>query len=277
VLIGLGFEPVDGVTAPPPKVWERKAYYHTQYFLADGAVLVEVHYDLWQIGLRPRLGDRFWQRAQPVTIAGVEGRMLAPEDQMLHLSVHLHHHGYKRLIWFTDLAVLLRQETPLDWHYVVWAARQEGVGPSIYYALGYLEQLLGVAAPAWVRAELRPGPLQRAVHDHLWPPAAIVNLEIDDTVSCGEFHEVPDATELISNMVLSGRRLEKLVYLARLLLPSTSWLAYYYGTDDRATLRFRRLVHAPKLLGKASREVGAATLRALRGERWVAAHRMHGA
>src|SRR5579872_3147094 len=100
LLIGEGYEPVNGLTAPPPKVWDRKAYSHTQYWLASEAILVEVHFDLWQIGLRPRLGDRFWQRAVPVTIAGTEGRMLAPEDQVLHLCVHLHHHGYKRLIWF---------------------------------------------------------------------------------------------------------------------------------------------------------------------------------
>jgi hypothetical protein len=274
-MLQLGYQPVDGLTAPPPKVWARKAYYHTQYFRADQSVLVEVHYDLWQIGLRPRLGERFWKRAQPVTIAGAEGRMLAPEDQLLHLCVHLHHHGYKRLIWFTDLALLLRANPELDWKYVIWAAQQEGVGPSIYYALGYLERLLGVGPPAWVQAALRPSRLQVALHDHLWPAAAIVNLEIDDTVSCGEFHEVPEATELVSNMVLSGRRWEKTLYLARLLAPSNRWLAHYYGTTDPATLRFRRLIHAPKLLGRACRELAAAAVRAFRGDRWVPAHGMH--
>jgi hypothetical protein len=190
--------------------------------------------------------------------------------------VHLHHHGYKRLIWFTDLALLLHQTPRLDWKYVVWSARQEGVGPSVYYALGYLAALLGVAAPEWVCAELRPSPLQRLLHGHLWPSQAILNLEIDDTVSCGEFHEVPEATELISNMVLTGRRLEKAVYLLRLLLPSAGWLAYYYGTTDPTTLRMRRLIHGPKLVVRAFRELGAAMLRAVRGERWVPLHAMDG-
>jgi hypothetical protein len=271
-LASMGFEPVDGLSAPPPKVWDRKAYYHTQYYRPNEAILVEVHYDLWQIGLRPKLGDEFWRRAVPVTIAGTAARMLAPEDQVLHLCVHLHHHGYKRLIWFTDLALLLRGCPDLDWKYVVWAAQQEGVGPSIYYGLTYLAQLLGVAAPGWVLDALRPSPLQSLLHDHLWPAKAILDLEIDNTVSCGEFHEVPEATELVSNMVLSGRRWEKALYLLRLLLPSTAWLAYYYQTADPATLRKRRLIHAPKLLAAGLGELGSAGVRAARGERWVPVH-----
>jgi hypothetical protein len=274
LLVSAGYIPVSDLTAPPPKVWGRKAYYHTQYYRPNEAILVEVHYDLWQIGLRPKLGDEFWRRAVPVTISGTEARMLAPEDQVLHLCVHLHHHGYKRLIWFTDLALLLRGCPDLDWEYVVRAAREEGVGPSIYYGLTYLERLLGVAAPAWVLRALHPAPLQRAFHDHLWPAQAILDLEIDNTVSCGEFHEVPEATELVSNMILSGRRWEKLLYLLRLLVPSSAWLAYYYQTADPATLRKRRLVHAPKLLAIALGELGSAVVRAARGERWVPPHEL---
>jgi len=272
VLIGQGYVPVNGLTAPPPKVWDRKAYYHTQYWRPTEGVLVEVHFDLWQVGLRPRLGERFWQQAVPVSIAGTQGQMLAPEDQVLHLCVHLHHHGYKRLIWFTDLALLLRLPQPLDWDYIVWAAGQEGVGPSVYYALRYLTQLLGADVPVAVLRALHPNSVQAALHDHLWPAGPILELEIDQTVSCGEFHEVPEVTELLSNLVLSGRRWEKVLYVGRLLLPSTAWLAYYYGTADPGTLRLRRLMHAPKLLGGACRQLFAAARRAVRGERWVPEH-----
>jgi putative nucleotidyltransferase-like protein len=275
VLIGLGFTSKDDVNSPPPKVWRKKAYYHTQYYRESDAILVEVHYDLWQIGLRPKLGDRFWQRAEGVSIAGANALMLSAEDQLLHLCVHLHHHGYKRLIWFTDLAMLLMRRPEMDWRYVVWAARQEGVGASVYYCLLYLERLLGSTAPEWVRKELEPSALQAALHDRLWPADAIMNLNIDNTVSCGEFHEVPDATELLSNMVLSGRRIEKLMYLVRLLVPSNSWLAYYYGTTDKRALISRRVVHAPKILARMLGQCGMAIVRGVRGEPWVQAHEMH--
>jgi hypothetical protein len=80
-------------------------------------------------------------------------------------------------------------------------------------------------------------------------------LGVEDRVLC-DFHEVPNGQELLLNLMLSGRRLEKLVYLARLLAPSSDWLAHYYGVTDRATLRSRRLIHAPKILLKALQDLG---------------------
>jgi hypothetical protein len=51
-------------------------------------------------------------------------------------------------------------------------------------------------------------------------------------------------------MLLASRIPEKLIYLLRLLIPPGDWLAYYYDRHDRATLRRRRLVHAPKFILK---------------------------
>jgi hypothetical protein len=256
-LLGLGYRVLQPLTAPPPKVARHKAYYHTQYFRDDTGMMIEIHYDLWWYGLRPALGEIIWQRTRPLTIAGASTRMVSPEDLVLHLSVHLHHHGYARLIWFTDLALLLHDATgpTIDWTYVVTAARREGVGLFLYYSLYYLQRLLGVGPPAGIMAALRPNPLQAWIHDRLWPPREVLSVEMSDRAVC-DFHEVPDATELTLNFLLTGRRIEKLIYLGRLLVPSTEWLAYYYGTSDPATLRRRRLTHAPKLLATALGQLG---------------------
>jgi len=248
VLVDLGFQPVQPLPAPPPKVWERKAYYHSQYYRRHDRVLVEIHYDLWQIGLRPRLGDAYWRRAVEVDGDGCPIRVLAPEDQVLHACVHLNHHGYSRLIWFSDLLHLLARHRQLDWAYLIEAARREGVALSLYFSLVYLERLFAVKTPAGVLAALRPAFPQAWLHDRLWPPAAVCGLAMDETAVPCDFHEVPGLQELANNFVLTGRRLEKLVYLGRLLAPSADWLAYYYGTSDPARLRRFRLIHAPKLI-----------------------------
>jgi hypothetical protein len=75
-----------------------------------------------------------------------------------------------------------------------------------------------------------------------------------------DFHEVPEATELVLNFLLTGRRREKLSYLRRLIAPSDEWLAYYYATSDASVLRRRRLVHGPRLLANAAHELFDAAL-----------------
>ncbi len=253
-LVSLGYQAIQAFPTPPPKVWRSKAYYHTQYQRDDEQIRVEVHYDPWWYGLRPRLGDLYWRRAVPVAIAGAPAKMLSAEDQIVQLSVHLHHHGYDRLIWFTDLALVLHDRR-IDWDYVVRASREEGLGAFVYYSLYYVERLLGVAPPKGVVDALRPGPFPAWLHDRLWPPAVVLGVGVEHRVLC-DFHEVPNGQELLLNLLLTGRRLEKLVYLARLLTPSSDWLAHYYGVTDRATLRSRRLVHAPKMLARVIQELG---------------------
>ena len=261
-LLQAGYVCLQPLSAPPPKVAEHKAYYHTQYLSGDRRHLVEVHYDLWWYGLRPALGELFWQRALPLNIGGTATKMVSPEDMLLHLCIHLHHHGYNRLIWFTDIALLLRTYDQLDWAYLVRAARTEGLGIFVYYSLTYLDQLLGVAGPRWVLNALHPGRIQAWVHDRLCPPDGVIEVEVTDR-ALFDFHEVPEATELLLNFLLTGRRREKLTYLLRLLVPSTEWLAYYYATSDPGALRRRRLLHAPQMLIKAVRELAGVTVHGL--------------
>jgi hypothetical protein len=257
-----GYTCLQPLSAPPPKVADQKAYYHTQYLSTDGAHVVEVHYDLWWYGLRPALGEQYWRRSLPLQIGGVPTRMVSPEDMLLHLCIHLHHHGYNRLIWFTDLALLLRAYPSLDWGYLVRAAHTEGLAIFVHYSLRYLAALLGVVAPDWVLKALRPGPLQAWVHDRLCPPNSVLAVEVADR-AVFDFHEVPEATELVLNFLLTGRRREKLAYLARLIAPSDEWLAYYYATSDTHVLRRRRLAHAPRMIVNAAHELVHAALHGL--------------
>jgi hypothetical protein len=248
LLVAHGYAPaLPAVESPPPMAWERKARYHVQYDRAADHLRVEIHFDLWWYGLRLRMEERVWTRSVSTAIAGAAARTLTLEDQLLELCVHLHHHGYSRLIWFTDLACLLRCPDGIDWDYVVASARDEGVGVSVYYSLLFLDRLLGVAAPRAVMAALRPAWVQSWLHDRLWPPSDILGVDVRDRV-LADFHEVPEAEELLWNLVLGGRRGEKLTYLGHLLLPPAAWLARFYGTTDPMALSRRRLVHAPKLL-----------------------------
>lgn len=248
ILAGMGYESEPRIETPPPKAWQRKAYYHMQYFKSSKSEMVEIHFDVWQNGLRPKLGDRFWDRAASTVIASVSSRVLSVEDQFLHLCVHLHQHGYSRLIWFTDLYLLLQRfADAIDWSYVATSARAEGVELSLYYCLYYLQQLLSVDPPLDLLAALKPNPFVARLHQRLWPSDRVLQLVESERVGF-EFREVPVAKEALLNLLLTGRTREKLVYLLRVLLPPDDWLAHYYNATDRATLRRRRVVHAPKTI-----------------------------
>ena len=65
----------------------------------------------------------FWSNAQPVTIAGVETLMLAPEDQLLHLCLHLERHmgntGAVSFKWYCDIAAVIQHyDNTIHWVYL---------------------------------------------------------------------------------------------------------------------------------------------------------------
>jgi len=132
----------------------------------DRPVHVELHW---------RLTDRFsshameheaiWARSREVQIGGAPARVLAPEDLVVYLALHLDKHGYlnrgvvgsgrerafaldglsaNRLIWFTDLhEVCERHGGALDWGTVVERSRTWGMADSVGTSLAMLVALLG--------------------------------------------------------------------------------------------------------------------------------------
>ncbi|MCZ6789732.1 MAG: nucleotidyltransferase family protein, partial [Chloroflexi bacterium] len=99
----------------PPRQAHHESYADRHFFHPDGFVHIELHVDSIKLGVRPRHSDSIWRRARPIEIEGAPALALGPEDQVLMLSVHLHRHGFNRLIWFKDIDLLIRRyEAELD-------------------------------------------------------------------------------------------------------------------------------------------------------------------
>lgn len=83
-------------------------------------------------------------RSQLVRLGEVEVRVLAPEDHLRFLCLHLLRHGAVRPLWLCDIAVAL-ENRPADfnWDWCLGAARQQADG--IACVLGLAQQLFGVA------------------------------------------------------------------------------------------------------------------------------------
>ncbi len=166
-LTALGYQFVDHGR---PKADWRTQHYHLTFQpprAAPLAVPIEVHWALERASLPFRMDlDGLWQRAMPATIAGVETRILAPEDQLLHLCVHLCKHASTppldgglswRLRTFSDLvAVLSCAGAALDWEALVHRAQAWGVASYLYVPLALTSELSGVHVPPSALAALRP-------------------------------------------------------------------------------------------------------------------------
>jgi hypothetical protein len=173
LLTGLGY------TYWPDWGGTERHHHLRPYCNAETGTTVEIHRHI----ARPPFADSWdldglWARALPLRIAGVEGRVLCPEDALIHLCVHQCHHDpfTGKLKNLLDLRRLLQlYEDQIDWDHVVHQA-QEGTAAYAYYPLCLAKELLGVTIPASVLARLREGCHGGALADGLVKMLARHNL-----------------------------------------------------------------------------------------------------
>jgi hypothetical protein len=89
-------------------------------------------------------------------VAGVQSRVLAPADGLVHICVHAGTNGCPHSpLWCVDAALLIRNNSPLDWDHVVARTRQWKVALHAYRSLNWLRKSLGVAVPPNTLTALR--------------------------------------------------------------------------------------------------------------------------
>jgi hypothetical protein len=89
-----------------------------------------------------RNSDEVWLRTQLIMLAGVEVRVLCPEDHLRFLCLHLLRHGATRPLWACDVAVALEgRASDFAWDICLGTSRRESEW--IACALGIAHRLLG--------------------------------------------------------------------------------------------------------------------------------------
>jgi hypothetical protein len=186
------------------------AAFHRQFTSADEQVLIELHIDPLQLGLRPTCEADRWRRVMPVpNLPGAV--MLCPEDQVVHLSAHVHKHGFDRLIWLKDLDMLLRTyRESVDWALVERTAQAEGVRGSVWYSLYLAALLLDAPLPPGVLERLRPAWAVRRLYQWVWPVERIVGLNGFMRRRSVQFHAADSWRGMLPSLVLMGRRADRL-------------------------------------------------------------------
>ena len=158
ILRDLGYREVDR------RAGFAQAFGNTLEFYKDrhGWIVAEPH---WTIAYPPFV-DRVdmkgvWQRCARGRVAGVETWVLAPEDLLLHLCLHLtHRDGTAPLLWFYELDRLVRQEAAaLDWSRLVATAREAGLASLLSGTLTKVGALFDTPLPDPVLDQLAGTPL----------------------------------------------------------------------------------------------------------------------
>ncbi len=247
-LLEAGFIAEDGDALLRPKLVPQAATYELKYWHPTLQLRVEVHGgDLLNAGLASRDLAGYWSRAVVIAVQGVPVKVLALEDQLIHLCAHLHYHGYVRLNWFADLAFIVRDHAAeLDWARLLATVQREEAAVPVYYSLYFLRELLGVDPPPEVLAALRPDSFRRWWHERYLPERRVLALEPMPRPDFS-FYFFPLLKRLLPDLLVMGRRREKLRYLLRVLAPSPTWLRAYYQLGDTRPVAPHYLLHPLKL------------------------------
>jgi hypothetical protein len=258
-LLEAGFIAEDGDALFRPKLVPQATIYELKYWHPTLQLRVEVHADdLLNAGLASRDLAGFWARVDSIALQGVPVKVLSLEDQLIHLCAHLHYHGYVRLNWFADLAFLVRdQAARLDWEQILATVRREEAQVAVYYSLHFLQQVLGVDPPAPALAALRPDRFRRWWHERYLPERRVLSLAPMPRPDFS-FYFVPLLKRLLPDLLVMGRRREKLRYLLHVLLPPPAWLRAYYRIADARPVAPHYLLHPLKLLVHYLAEVASA-------------------
>ena len=133
------------------------------------ALALELHHGLqgWHERANRLDAKELWRQRRPGRCLGQQAWVLAPEEEVVLLAAHAGKpfHGFSRLIWLTDLAVVVAAAgARFDWDRVAALARRSRTVSVLAVALSMASRL-GLQAPAelvelpargWRRAALHP-------------------------------------------------------------------------------------------------------------------------
>ena len=120
-----------------------------EYLNVRGDLRVEVE---WRLAGLSELTFADEQARGESTILGREKILrLSQETEFLYLFTHGAGHGWFRLFWLVDVALLLQRQPHVDWPRLMKAARQHGVETAVWQGTRLAEVLLGVPLPEALR------------------------------------------------------------------------------------------------------------------------------
>jgi hypothetical protein len=136
-----------------PAEWYKDHHHHLAPFIArDQSIVVELHHQVTSLRSNVSLPiGKFWQRALPAQIASAPGLVLAPEDLLLSICMHvaISQRFEKGLRDLTDISqILTTYGDEIDWEQLSRNAEEYGASNCLYYCLWATQAIAGTNLPA---------------------------------------------------------------------------------------------------------------------------------
>lgn len=251
VLLGMNYLHKDQLTET------IKETHHFVYKHADHELMLEVHWDLVDDLFEIHTDiQALWERATPISIAGIQMYEMMPEDQILHLCIHTAVHYFQiGLRAMCDLAETLRyHQTKLNWECLRQRAHQWGANRCVYVNLVLVKELLNAPVPADWLESLKPKNIQVDYLD-LAREQIFNNVEAGDKALVGSPHVV----EFWWNKGLIGKAQ---LFLRRIFLTRQEMARRYPAPADS----WRILLYYPVRLKDLLQTHGQVALRLAQGD-----------
>ncbi len=244
ILRDLGYLP-DETYSPREWYQPERVHHLIPYYLPGRKVQVEVHWDL----MPPEDGfpidvEGLWQRARAGQVVGRPVKVLAPEDLLLHLSLHVaaHHRFQTGLRHLVDPAEVIRfWGAQLDWQQVIARATSWKAGRYLYLTVRLAHELLDAPVPEAALDQMRPEMFAEQM-------VAFARQRLLTAVRPGD---PAPASENLASFLLGGQGTGRLRTFWTSLFPSRERMAFLYNlSPDSPQLYFHYLLRPFQLLGR---------------------------
>jgi len=216
--------PVDGTgggDVPRALARELLEFHHYMAPLVlwnDGGDQLEFRYRVMRLGHPDVSGDRAWERARDVQLAGVDARGLAWEDHLVDLVVRIGIAGYTDLAAITDAGLLLRRHADsVEWGHVAFRTRMHGAYSAFHHALRHVCRALALPAPTDAERLEAPPVLYEKWFDLFWQPASI------------DYLRASGDRRFLYGLAACGGPLSKINWAWRCWMPRPAWVANLVG------------------------------------------------
>ncbi|MGI4788207.1 MAG: nucleotidyltransferase family protein [Janthinobacterium lividum] len=184
-----------------------------------GVVVIEVHTDLLNNALFQGLVSLdhagLWQRSRPACLAGTGGWVLGPEDQLLHLCLHLACHYFAAPNSLEDIVQICIVQS-VDWPLFLTLCRKANAVTIGYCGLFAALTRGGASVPPFVLESLAPRSHRRTLENLVTPRSGEVQSN-----SC----------RFLLVWLLLDSAHSRFGAFHRLLFPSRAWLHSHYHHD----------------------------------------------
>lgn len=210
------------------------------YLLKPGDSWLEVLVELHTAPHASEIGSRFdvetlWKEARATTLLEQPVLIMDHIDHLLYLCWHYRFHGFTRLLWLYDIAVMARATArEEDWNELARRARRLDLATTLYYLLLWCRDLFQAPVPERVFRMLRPPLVSRLVIERIALP----------DVAKALVSSLQQPRRILARRFMVDSSLDLLNAGARALFPSKAALGRRYMSHSRLPLRLYFVFYA---------------------------------